>query len=145
MKSEKGITLSVLVVYITVFMIILTIMSIISSHFYSNIEKVKESHEYISEFNKFSMFFVIDVKRNTEIASITSSTLEFGDGTVYSYKNNAIYRNSEKIARGVTSFAFSESDYTINNFNKKIINVNITLGNNKEKITRNIDFVLKYW
>lgn len=145
MKSEKGVTLAALVAYITVFMIILTIMATISSYFYGNVNKIKDSHKYISEYNKFSMFFVIDVKRNTDITSLTSNRLEFADGTVYIYKNNAIYRDDVIITKYVKSFAFTQSNYTVDNFNKTIINVNTTLGNDNEQIVRNIDFVLKYW
>ena len=145
MKSEKGITLTSLVIYITVFMMILTIMTTISSYFYKNVVKVHISPNYVSEFNKFSMFFVADVKRNTDINTISSTSLEFGDGTVYKYENDAIYRNDLKIAKNVRSFKFTQSDYTVNTVTKKIINVNTVLGNNEKQIERNIDFVLKYW
>ncbi len=145
MKSEKGVTLTALVAYITVFMIILTMMTTISAYFYNNVGKIKDSHKYVSEYNKFSMFFIIDVKRNTNITSVSSNSLEFADGTKYTYKNNSIYRNDLRIAKYVKSFAFTVSDYTENSFTKKIINVNTTLGNSYDQITRNIDFVLKYW
>ena len=145
MKSENGVTLTALVAYITVFMIILTMMTTISTYFYNNVGKIKDSHKYVSEYNKFSMFFIVDVKRNANITSITSNSIEFEDGTIYLYENNAIYRNDTKIAKNVKNLTFLESDYTENNFTKKIINVNATLGNNNEEIVRNIDFVLKYW
>ncbi len=145
MKSEKGVTLAALVAYITVFVIIIGIITTISSHFYKNMGQIKESPQYITEFNKFSMFFVADVKKNTEITSISSSALEFGDGTKYSYKSNAIYRNDQKIAKYIKQFSFTSSDYTENDFTKKIINVTAEIGNSNEAITRNVDFVLKYW
>lgn len=147
MKSEKGVTLTALVVYIVVFIIILTMMTTISNRFYQNIGQIKDSPKYISEFNKFSMFFVTDVKRNSEIASINAdgSVLEFSDGTTYTYKNEAIYRNDTEIAKYVKSFSFTQSENTVNKFTKKIVNINAILGNNKEEIKRNIDFVLKYW
>ena len=87
----------------TTFIIILTMMTTISSHVYKNVGQIKESPKYISEFNKFSMFFVSDIKRNSEITTITSSSLEFGDGTKYTYKNNSIYRNSERVAKNIKS------------------------------------------
>lgn len=145
MKSEKGVTLAALVAYITVFVIIIGIVTTISSHFYKNMGQIKESPQYITEFNIFSMFFVADVKKNTEITSISSSALEFGDGTKYSYKSNAIYRNDQKIAKYIKQFSFTSSDYTENDFTKKIINVTAEIGNSNEAITRNVDFVLKYW
>lgn len=145
MKSERGITLTALVAYITVFIIILSIMSIISSYFYKNVGEIKESPKYITEFNKFSMFFITDVKRNSDIVSITSNSIEFPNGNKYIYADNVIYRNDVVIAENVKSLTFTGSNYTVDNFTKKIINVNTTLGGKQETITRNIDFVLKYW
>lgn len=145
MKSEKGVTLTALVVYILVFSIILTITSMVSTHFYKNVGQIKDSPKYVSEFNKFSMFFVSDVKNNSSISSVTGVALEFADGTTYTYQNNCIYRNGERIAKYVKSFSFAASDNTVNSFTKKIVTVNAVLGNDKEEITRNIDFVLKYW
>lgn len=145
MKSEKGVTLTALVVYIIIFVIIIGIMTTVSSHFYKNVVQVKDAPQYIAEFNKFSMFFIADMKKNTNITSISSSNIEFGDGTKYSYKDNAIYRNEQKIAKYIKQFSFTSSDYTENDFTKKIVNVNTEIGKNDNTITRNIDFVLKYW
>lgn len=144
-KSEKGVTLLALVIYIIVFVIILSIMSMVSNNFYKNVGIIKSSPKYISEFNKFAMFFVTDVKRNSDIASITATELEFTDGTRYVYKDNSIYRNEEKIAKYIKSFSFSQTDETVNEFTKKIITVDAVVGNKKEEIKRTIDFVLKYW
>lgn len=145
MKKEKGVTLTSLVIYIVVFIIIIAIMANISNYFYKNVGEIKDSPKYASEFNKFSMFFISDVKRNTSIISITDTELELADGTKYSYKDNAIYRNEEKIAKYVKAFSFEKKDYTINSFTKTLINVNSIFGTEKEQITRNIDFVLRYW
>lgn len=145
MKSERGVTLTALVVYMAIFMIILAIVSTISSHFYKNVGVIKEAPQYIVEFNKFSMFFVADVKKNTTITSISDTNIVFGDGTTYTYQNNAIYRNNRRIAKYIKQFQFKSSDYTKNDFTKKIVNVTTEIGKNTETITRNIDFVLKYW
>lgn len=145
MKSEKGITLTTLVAYMVVFTIIIGMVTTISSHFYKNVGQIKEAPQCIAEFNKFSMFFIVDVKKNTEIISISNSRIQFGDGTTYVYENNKIYRNTEPIAKNVQQFSFTSSEYTENNFTKKIINVNAKFGKNNETITRNIDFVLRYW
>lgn len=145
MKSEKGVTLTALVVYIVVFSIILAIMANVSNYFYRNVSQIQYSPKYISEFNKFNMFFILDAKRNTDIKNISPAELEFADGTKYTYKNNKIYRNEEEIAKYIRSFSFKTSEYTVNNFTKKIITVDSVIGNSKEQMTRNIDFVLKYW
>lgn len=145
MKSNRGVTLTALVAYIVVFIIIITIMSFTTSNFFENIQQIKETPKYVNEFNTFCMFFIADIKDNKEIVNITENSLEFGDGTFYTYKNKSIYRNDAKIARFINNFTFTQLDYVVNNFTKKIINVNATIGSGTNAITRNIDFVLKYW
>lgn len=145
MKSERGVTLTALVAYMGVFMIIIGIVTTISGYFYKNMGQIKETPQYISEFNKFSMFFVLDVKRNS-VANVSSpSNIEFEDGTTYEYINNKIYRNQKQIAKNVKNFEFTQLNYTVNDFTKTIINVTGEFGRKNETITRNIDFVLKYW
>ena len=56
-----------------------------------------------------------------------------------------IYRNNEEISKYVKSFSFEKKPYVINSFSKTLINVSSTFGTDREQITRNIDFVLRYW
>ena len=58
MKSQKGVTLVALVIYIIVFTIVISILSVISSFFFSNVNFVKEQANYAPEFNKFNIFIV---------------------------------------------------------------------------------------
>lgn len=145
MKSEKGVTLLSLVIYMIIFTMVLGILTVVSNYFYRNIYQVKETPKYISEFNKFSMFFVNDVKSNNDIKNITATTLEFKDGTKYKWENNKIYRDDKEIAKYIRNFTFTLSEYKVDATTKKIINVNTEIGTSKEKDYRNIDFVLKYW
>ncbi len=145
MKSEKGVTLTALTVYITVFILIILIMSFVSNYFFENVGQIKDSPKYVSEFNKFSMFFVADVKRNTTLISCSDTELEFADGTKYIYKDNAVYRNDVKIAQYFKNFSFKQSEYTQNSFTKTTVIVKAELGNETNKMERQIEFVLKYW
>ena len=43
MKTEKGVTLTALVAYISVFMIIISMVTAISAHFYKNVAKVESA------------------------------------------------------------------------------------------------------
>lgn len=145
MRAEKGVTLTALVIYMAIFSIILATMATISNYFYRNIRTVNNSPRYISEFNKFAMFFVQDVKNNSDVTSISNNSVTFEDGTIYNLQGNAIYRNDVKIAQNIKSLVFTKSNYTVNSTSKVIINVNMTIGNNSEETVQNIDFVLKYW
>ena len=145
MRAEKGVTLTALVIYMAIFSIILATMATISNYFYKNIRTVNNSPRYVSEFNKFAMFFVQDVKNNTDVTDITNTSVTFADGTVYILQGSKIYRNDLEIAKHIKNLVFSKSNYTVNSTNKVIINVNMTVGNSSEETVQNIDFVLKYW
>ena len=56
--NQKGITLPSLVAYISILMIVIAAMTTMSTFFYKNISGVVDTPKYLSEFNKFSMFFV---------------------------------------------------------------------------------------
>ena len=144
-KNERGITLSALVIYIFVFMLLLGVMTTISTFFYNGIREVVESPKYISEFNKFSMFFVTDVK-NYSKATVTSNTIQFENGPTYQYQNGYIYRDGKAIAKNIMNCNFTASEFNVNSMTKNLINVNVQIGKNDEdSITKNVDFTLRYW
>ena len=58
MKSERGITLTSLIIYVVITTIAVTAIAAFSSFFVSNMNEVKEQEKYAPEFNKFSMFFI---------------------------------------------------------------------------------------
>lgn len=145
MKSQKGITMTALVIYIIVFMLILGVMATITNSFYRNIGLIKDTPSYVEEFNKFSMFFIQDVKKHNDVKAIAPSQLEFEDGTIYQYKNQEIYRNGVKIAKNVEKFAFTKTSIVVEGVTKNMIRVSTIIGKKEAQITRDIDFVLKYW
>lgn len=146
MKSQKGVTLVALVIYIIVFTIVISILSVISSLFFSNVNFVKEQANYAPEFNKFNMFFIQDVKNNKNV-TVNNNTVEFADGTRYDFNSDqkAIYRNGKAIAKNIQVAVFKPSTVTIRNTTKNIVNVNIAIGKAGSLFTKDIDYVLKYW
>ena len=102
MKSENGITLTSLVIYIVVATIVIGTMAIVSSFFFSNMNLIKDQDQYAVEFNKFNMFFVNDVKNN-KTAQIQANQIIFEDGTTYQYsaENKSIYRNNVEVAKQI--------------------------------------------
>lgn len=143
--SQKGITLTSLVAYIAILMIVIAAMTTMSTFFFKNINGVIDTPKYLSEFNKFSMFFVTDIK-NYSNANVTSNTIEFENGPTYKYQGNAIYRNDIKIAEYIMNCNFTLSQYNVDTISKNIINVDMQIGKTTEKsVQENVDFVLKYW
>lgn len=145
MKSEKGITLTSVVVYVLIATALISCTALLSSFFFSNMSLIKEQNQYAPEFNKFSMFFIEDVKNNKS-AEVTTTKVTFADGTVYEYKDNekSVYRNDTKITQQLQFFAFSTSNYVVSNTTKQIINVKMMIDGVPNSIN-GIEYVLKYW
>lgn len=149
LKSEKGITLTSLVIYIIVISIVVGVMATISTFFYSNLDVVRDSAKYASEFDKFNSYIVKDVKNNKKVnVDNSAGTIIFEDGTTYMYNENdkGIYRGKTKIATHVEGFSCSKKTITVNNVDKEILTVKIIIGNsNKTLLNKQIDYTLKYW
>ena len=147
MKSEKGITLLSLIVYIALLTLVLGILSVVSNYFYKNVNYITDTGKYVSNYNKFNMYFIEDVKNNSEIYSISEdgTQLVFADGTNYTFADNSIYRNKVRICENIYALSFSKRAQTDeNDFTKQIITVNFAVRGSKLFETEN-DYVLKYW
>ena len=57
MKSEKGITLISLIIYVIALTIVIGIVAVISGYFYNNIATSSEDIEPMVEYTKFNSFF----------------------------------------------------------------------------------------
>lgn len=147
MKSERGITLTSLVIYVIVLTILVSGLSLLSGFFFSNMSLIKDQDQYAPEFNKFAMFFIGDVKNNKS-ATVTDTQVVFEDGTKYEYKESekAIYRNDKKIAKKIQSIKFTSptEGYKVGNTTKQTITVDMSIGG-KKTFNDSIEFTLKYW
>lgn len=145
MKSEKGITLTYLIIYVVLLILVVSTLSIVSTHFYSNTKYLMDNGKYVSQFDKFNMYFIEDVKNNKETYSVESNKIVFEDGTIYTYSEKSIYRNKVELCRNIENCIFSKLDETDdNNFTKKIINVKLSIAGENKFETEN-NYVLKYW
>ena len=63
-KSDKGITLLALSIYIIVISLILGLLATLNNFFSNNIKVVRDSSKYATSFDKFNSFFVEDVKNS---------------------------------------------------------------------------------
>lgn len=145
MKSQKGITLLSLIIYIIVLLVVIGTLSMVSQAFYSNTSYIADMGKYVAEFDKFNMYFLEDVKNNSNIYSITSNQIVFEDGTTYSYSKQSIYRNKVEICSNIYTCTFSnKEEVDENNFIKRIINVKLSIKGSTVFESEN-DYVLKYW
>ena len=131
MKSQKGITLISVTVYILVMAIVIGIIASVTSFFYNNVVNSENVGENAKEFNKFNMVFVQEVNtKGNKIQEINEDekTITFTSGNIYTYKNNCIYQNDIKVCENVTDFSLK----TEKQYNKDVISVYIVIGKNNE-------------
>ncbi len=145
MKSEKGITLTSLVIYVIVATLLISCATLLSSYVASNMNQIKYKNKYAPEFNTFNMFFLEDIKKNKS-AEVSGSKITFENGNMYEYRSEdeGIYKNNTKIAEQIKNVEFSSNTIKVMNTTKQVITVNITIGT-KDSFTKEIEYVLKYW
>lgn len=139
MKSQKGISLISLTVYIIVMVVIVAIISVISSYFYTNLKDSEGNLNPLTEYTKFNSFFADEVNHsNIKVLECEQNYVVFDNGVQYTFvhENSAIYRNKVKICQEVENCTF---DYKIKN-GKDVVNVNLKMKNSNEKT---INYTLK--
>lgn len=150
MKSQNGVTLVQLTIYLIAMLVVIGMMTTLSNFFYGNINIIREASRYAAEFDKFNTHFVKDVESNNEVNITTTDgqvTIIFEDGTTYTYNSDeGLYRGSVKISTNVKAFTATKKIITINNVDKDIVTVKIIIGNSTQTLfSKQIDYTLKYW
>lgn len=142
MKKENGITLSSLVIYIIVMIIVIGVMARVSLMFYNNTENLSKSSKDIIEFNNFNNYFVKEIKTDdNKIDKIAEdgTYILFDTGNSFSLKNNTIFYNDLEIAKNVNNIKF---EYYGNGENEEIndvITVNIEFDNYSKQINYKVE------
>lgn len=139
MKSQKGVTLISLTVYIIVMVIVVAIVSVISTYFYKNIDAVSNKINPMTEYTKFNSFFSDEVNhKNIKVLECKGNYMVFDNGIQYTFiaENRGIYRNKVKIAEDVENCTF---EYRIKN-GKNVVAVNLKIGTAD---TKSVEYTLK--
>lgn len=114
MRSQKGITLLAVTIYVLVIAIVIGVVSTITSFFYSNTKEIEASGMEAAEFEKFNMEFLRDMQNEANpvsepVPNTTAKTVKqirFKNGTTYTYLEDGIYRNKVKICSNVKDCSF---------------------------------------
>jgi len=110
LKSQKGITLISLIVYVIVMLVVVTIIGTITSYFYANVNDVYQESKNENTEDILDMYLINDLKnkqvqiKTGELENVESDSktinLIYNDKTSVIYTiadNNGIYRNSVKL------------------------------------------------
>ena len=61
MKSQKGVTLISLTIYVIVMTIVIGIVSVVSTYFYKNVGVALETVNPVTQYNNFNIFFTDEI------------------------------------------------------------------------------------
>ncbi len=139
MKSQKGVTLISLTIYVISMVSIVAIVAVISGYFYTNIEATSNTINPLTEYTKFNSFFSDEINHETiKVLECKENYVVFDNGVQYTYipENKGIYRNQVKIANEIESCIF---EYKIMN-GKSVVTVEIQIGTDAIK---KVDYTLK--
>ena len=143
MKSQKGITLASLAIYIVLIFIVIGILATINANIQGNVRNNNIDGEKMMEINKFNMYFLQEVKKHgNKIESIENSnkTIIFSSGKTFSFdsENNVIKMIDDEIQIEITKKI--ESCTFVRNIEngKTIITVTIKPQNTEEIINEYI-------
>lgn len=144
MKNEKGITLSSLVIYIIVMIMVIGVMTRVSLIFYNNTENLNDNTKDIIEFNNFNNYFVKEIKiANNKIDTIAEdgAYILFDTGNSFSLKNNEIFYNDLEIAKNVKNINFKYYTNSEGIEEKDIITVNVEFNNYSKQINYRVESI----
>ena len=85
-KSEKGVTLLALTIYMIVLTAVLGMMTVLSNLFYNNVYTLQDTVENAGDFDTLNSSLIIDAKANTSVrVDESTKTIVFGDDATYTY------------------------------------------------------------
>lgn len=140
MRSQKGVTLVSLIIYVIAMAIVVGILATITTFFYKNVQDVSADIAPITEYTNFNSYFSDEVNhKNLKVIKCGTNEengqnyILFSNGVQFTYvaENKGIYRNKVKICRNIDNCTFEE---TIEN-GKSIITVNFESGSQKRETT----------
>ena len=148
LKSCKGITLTSLVIYVIVLMVVIALMSGFSGYFNKNINQITIKEESNEQFTRFLAYLTKDINNeNIKFAKTGQENdieyiiikFEENEEHQYLYKKDSIYYiNEEKNKKIRICNNVNSCDFEYDNTNK-ILTVNIIINNEEYAKSLNVN------
>lgn len=111
MKSNKGITISSLVIYVIAMSIVVATIATLTSYFYSNMEELDSDTNSSIAYTELNIYLSkeINIKENYPILSgggAQDYIIFTKTGNQYTFKNSSIYQNQVKICSNIEECTF---------------------------------------
>lgn len=139
MRSDRGITLTSLIIYVIGMIIVVGIIATFTSFFYKNVN-IEDINKDATQYTKFSSLFLEDINKDSNyVVDCKTNYIIFASGNQYTFLNGTLYKNEFKICDNVErcdfSYSFKDSKYFITvNFKTESIDMS-----GKNAITFTID------
>lgn len=136
MKSQKGVTLISLTIYVIAMVVVVALMTTIGTFFFENIKDATKKVEVVEEYTKFNRIFSEETTHSNlkvlDWDKTDKSYIIFDNGVQYSFikENKSIYKDKVKVCRGIDYCTF---EYKIQGGKNAVI-VTIRSGNEEKMI-----------
>ena len=85
-KSQNGITLTSLAIYVVLIFVVLAILATVTANFKSSVKEINQEGTDIAEVNKFNSYYLQEVKKqDNNIIDITQNSVTFSSNNKYEY------------------------------------------------------------
>ena len=137
MKSQKGVGLTSVIVYIIVMVFVLGIVSVFTNFFYKNVDEVGGDIDTMQEYTRFTSFCIKDIGgQGIEVLDCQRTGEEnyivLSNGVQYTFKNNGIYRDKVKVCEGIFDLYFEDEQ---TESGKNLVKVYYTLNEGDQEKT----------
>lgn len=151
MKSEKGITLTSIIIYVVAMIVVVGIVAVITRYYYGNVNKLSNNTASMEEMTKLNTFLTEEVNKsgniiydcNTQNNGKNDNYIIFYNQndkdekignlgyTQYTFKNKSIYLNKIKICSNIDDCKFED----VSDEKNYKIKVTITVNGNSRDTT----------
>lgn len=143
MKSEKGITLTSLVIYVIGITIIFAVVANLTIYFNKNSRTIEYTTNNSAQITRLNQYLINDTKKeNAQITEANENIIIIqanGETIKYTYDKNSkgIYRNKVKIANDVQSLEIKKD--IIYDKTKLLLNITIEM---QEQIQKDLEYII---
>lgn len=150
MKSNRGITLTSLVIYVIGLVIVIVVMGNFTGFFYKNLEYTTMSQNSNEQYSRFLSYITKDANSDnliyvqSGVQNVDCVIFRFSDGTEHQYitKNEKMYyinSQSDKNEKILLCEKVTTSSENVFNYTDKTLNINLDIGNQNFTTTLSVN------
>lgn len=150
MKSNRGITLTSLVIYVIGLVIVIAVMGNFTGFFYKNLEYTTMNQNSNEQYSRFLSYITKDANSDnliyvqSGVQNVDCVIFRFSDGTEHQYitKNEKMYyinSQSDKNEKILLCEKVTTSSENVFNYTDKTLNINLDIGNQNFTTTLSVN------